>query len=177
MDEKKINLIKKLQALADQGVGGEQETAKRKLAELMTKYGIDDLSGEWKELREFTYRSKYEKRLLNQIFYKYGFNSYTKKWGKGSRSTILIDCTDAQYLQIQIEYEFYRELWKEENEFLFKAFVNKHNIFPADGEVADRKLADEELWRLVAMIAGMQDKSLTPAIETSLKGAGNYGAY
>lgn len=36
MDEKTIQRIKKLQALAEQGVGGEKTTAQKKLAKLLT---------------------------------------------------------------------------------------------------------------------------------------------
>lgn len=40
MSEKKKELLKKLQALAERGVGGEKETAERKLRQLMEKYGM-----------------------------------------------------------------------------------------------------------------------------------------
>ena len=36
MDEKTIQRIKKLQALAERGVGGEKTTAQKKLAKLLT---------------------------------------------------------------------------------------------------------------------------------------------
>lgn len=41
MDKKK-ELLKKLQALAERGVGGEKESAERKLRELIKKYNIDE---------------------------------------------------------------------------------------------------------------------------------------
>ena len=44
-------MLNKLKALAERGVGGEKETAQRKLQELMEKYEIDenDLSDDKKE--------------------------------------------------------------------------------------------------------------------------------
>ena len=42
MDDKKKQLLNKLKALAERGVGGEKETAQRKLQELMEKYEIDE---------------------------------------------------------------------------------------------------------------------------------------
>lgn len=42
MSDKKKELLKKLQALAERGVGGERETAERKLKELIKKYGIEE---------------------------------------------------------------------------------------------------------------------------------------
>lgn len=43
MDDKKKQLLNKLKALAERGVGGEKETAQRKLQELMEKYEIDEM--------------------------------------------------------------------------------------------------------------------------------------
>jgi hypothetical protein len=42
IDEKKIELIKKLQRLAERGVGGEKEGAQKKLQQLMKKYDIEE---------------------------------------------------------------------------------------------------------------------------------------
>ena len=55
MDDKKKQLLNKLKALAERGVGGEKETAQRKLQELMEKYEIDenDLSDDKKEKYQF----------------------------------------------------------------------------------------------------------------------------
>ena len=50
MDDKKKQLLNKLKTLAERGIGGEKETAQRKLEELMRKYGVEeaDLSDEKK---------------------------------------------------------------------------------------------------------------------------------
>ena len=42
MTDKQRELLKKLQALAERGVGGEKETAERKLKQLIEKYGIEE---------------------------------------------------------------------------------------------------------------------------------------
>lgn len=44
MDEKTIQRIKKLQALAEQGVGGEKTTAQKKLAKLLKDNGINSFA-------------------------------------------------------------------------------------------------------------------------------------
>ena len=46
MDEKTIQRIKKLQALAERGVGGEKTTAQKKLAKLLKDNGINSLDDE-----------------------------------------------------------------------------------------------------------------------------------
>lgn len=81
MSDKKKELLKKLQALAERGVGGERETAERKLKELNKKYGIEE-----EELNEdkiidfdFKYHSEWEKKLLRQLFYKMFGKAYREK--------------------------------------------------------------------------------------------------
>ena len=88
--------------------------------------------------------------------------TYVYRYGKGSRTTYGITCTKAQAIQIGIEYDFYRDLWKEEQEFLFRCFIQKHAIFnPNPKEAKPSTLSDEEMLRMKQMMQGMQDKSLT----------------
>ena len=54
MDEKTIQRIKKLQALAERGVGGEKTTAQKKLAKLLKDNGINSLEELQKEEYEYT---------------------------------------------------------------------------------------------------------------------------
>ena len=63
MDEKTIQRIKKLQALAERGVGGEKTTAQKKLAKLLKDNGInslDELQKEEYEYTIFSYNGKHE---------------------------------------------------------------------------------------------------------------------
>lgn len=140
MDDKKKQLLNKLKALAERGVGGEKETAQRKLQELMEKYEIDenDLSDDKKEKYQFKYKNEFEKKLIKQIAYRtfkkeWSERMYTYSRGRGKRSIMLIECTKAEEIQLRIEYEFYKDLWKEEAEFLFNVFIQKHWIFDPEG--------------------------------------------
>lgn len=175
MDEKKLELMKKLMALAERGVGGEKETAQRKLEQLMKKYKIDeaDLSEEKTEDFDFRYKNEFEKRLLRQLFYKivpdYRSKAYIYRYGKGSKSTYGINCTKAEGLQIGIEYDFYRELWKEEQDFFFSCFIQKHKIFSMrkeDIEGIDSETPIEELLRMRKLMDGMQDGTMETLIES-----------
>lgn len=186
MDDKKKQLLNKLKALAERGVGGEKETAQRKLKELMKKYGVEevdlsdekveevDLSDEKKENFKFKYKNKFEKQLILQIANKtFGdewFNRiYTYSSGIGKRSIILIECTKFEETQIRIEYEFYKELWKEEVEFLFKVFIQKHNIFDPNGsskdDTTEHKYSEKELRRMAMMEMLLQDKTMMKMLE------------
>ena len=53
MEEKTIQRIKKLQALAERGVGGEKETAAKMLQRLLEKNGISTLEGLEKDEEEY----------------------------------------------------------------------------------------------------------------------------
>lgn len=151
IDEKKVELMKKLQRLAERGVGGEKEGAQKKLQQLMEKYDIEesDLSDDKLEDHEWKYHNDFELRLLKQTIYKVlgkdGLNQmYHYRSGKGKKTIQGVQCTKAQAIQIGIEYEFYCETWKEEHDFFFKCFVQKHKIFPTKEEMIIRPQDDVE---------------------------------
>lgn len=79
-----------------------------------------------------------------------------------------MECTKAQEIQIRIEFEFYRDLLKEEQELLFEEFIQKHRIFRESGEPPKLPTPEEmeRLERMWAMMAGLQEKSFTPLLES-----------
>lgn len=179
MDKKK-ELLKKLQALAERGVGGEKETAERKLRQLMEKYGIDEMEFAEDKLEEFEfkYKNAQEEQLIRQLFFKmfgkeWRSRSYTYKWGKGSKSIRGIRCTKAEGIQLQIEYEFYKDLWREEMELFWNAFIQKHRIFSMrkeDTGGGDEPMTPErkaEILRMSQMMEAMQDKTMQPLLEAA----------
>lgn len=174
MDDKKKQLLNKLKALAERGVGGEKETAQRKLQELMEKYEIDenDLSDDKKEKYQFKYKNEFEKKLIKQIAYRtfkkeWSERMYTYSKGRGKRSIMLIECTKAEEIQLRIEYEFYKDLWKEEAEFLFNVFIQKHRIFDPKGSCKKDhyRMKEQDLKRMSMMEMLLQDKTMTKMLE------------
>lgn len=177
IDEKKVELMKKLQRLAERGVGGEKEGAQKKLQQLMKKYDIEesDLSDDKLEDHEWKYHNDFELRLLKQTIYKVlgkdGLNqTYHYRSGKGKKTIQGVQCTKAQAIQIGIEYEFYCETWKEEHDFFFKCFVQKHKNFPTKEEMIirpqdDVEMSDEDAMRMQMAMSAMKDKSMTQRIE------------
>ena len=168
--EKNIELMKKLMALAERGIGGEKETAKRKLAQLMDKYGVSDadLSDEALEDHEYKYRDQNEKKLLRQIFYKINHERdvliYSQ--GRGMHSILIFRATKAEAIQAGIEYEFYRQLWKEEQDFLMECFIQKHRLFRLDPDAPTQDLDEETSKRMWQMMQAMEDKQLQRMIES-----------
>lgn len=173
MESKKIELIKKVKALADRGVGGEKEDAAKLLEKLMKKYGIEeaDISEDIEETQSFSYHGEFEHRLLLQIFYKHfpdiRSRVRTLRHGKGSRSTFFISCTKAQGIEIAIEFDFYRELWKEEVNFFYQAFITKHDIYPQKAYENPSELSLEDSYRMIMMMQGLSDKTLRQRICSS----------
>ncbi len=174
MNEKQKALLQKLKALAERGVGGEKEGAERKLKQLMAKYGVDqlELEGDQVSRYEIKYRGEFEHRLLSQIVYRDRNDKegqFCRRYGKGSKSILIVECTKAQEIQIRIEFEFYRDLLKEEQELLFEAFIQKHRLFGDSSGTEPEIPTPEEMERLErmwAMMGSLQEKSFTPLLES-----------
>lgn len=169
IDQKKIELLKKLRALAERGVGGEKEAAQKRLDALMEKYQVAeaDLSDDALDTVWINYRSEWEKRLFDQICGKNAPDRdiYRKTRGDGMRTKRGCECTKAEALQIQIEYEFYRELWAEELDIFFTAFISKHQLYSKSSRATPIQLSLEEEMRLAMLMGGLQDKQLLKMIE------------
>ena len=174
MADQKSELLRKLKALAERGEPGERENARAILAGLMAKYGVDgaDLEDAATQEHRFVSHNSREKSLLVQVIYKVtdgARDAYSYRKGEGSRNTICCKCTKAEAVQIAVEFDFYRELWQQELDLFYKAFIYKHEIFssqPADSQ--DQKLSDEEIARIALMMSTMLNRSPRPALEEEL---------
>lgn len=172
MDEKTVQLIKKLQALAERGVGGEKVTAAEKLKKILERNGlqsIEELKGEEAEYFLFSYNGKHEIKLLKQCMYKVlgAAEKITYFRTRGTRQKIGIYCTKAQKIEIELEFEFYRNVFYDELTNFMSAFIQAQSIFPKDAPINDKDLCDyteEELYRL-QMAAGIKKKTRAAMIE------------
>jgi hypothetical protein len=176
MDQKNLELLKKLKALAERGEGGEKETAMKKLDQLMKKYNVTDIDidDEVDAYFEFRYHDEFQRKLLLQIMYKVIGGSFIEKTykyrsGKGSRTTLGIRCTKAQSVQISVEYDYYLSLWKEEQIFLFNCFINKHQLFQKDEDKtihnSQPKISEEDIKRMAYMMATMKESDMVQRLE------------
>ena len=188
----KIELLKKIQALAERGVGGERQNAEELLAKLMAEYGIQDadLSAEEIRLCTFRYSEEIERRLLTQVIYMITGDSPSGIYGAETnrrRKKLDIDCTEAQRLEIEITYDFYRRALKTELDVFFKAFCRRNNMYPGEDKVApvefDELTPEEQIIesRAAAMSRTMDRHTMQkmlsqPFGEGSGKQGGNSGA-
>lgn len=172
MDEKTIQRIKKLQALAERGVGGEKTTAEKMLQKMLEKNGIsslDELEKDEVEYFLFSYRGRHEIKLLKQCMYKVmGYSDHTKYYRTaGTRQKIGIYCTKAQRIEIELEFEFYRNVFYEELPSFMNAFIQAQSIFPADAPKSSKglcNLSEDEL-REIQIAAGIKKRSRAAMIE------------
>lgn len=164
----KKDLLHKLKALAEKGVGGEKNNARKKLEALMQKNGIteDELDEETLIECVFDYSSVRERRLLGQIAYKvldskrniYTFSDYV---GNGRRKRRFgCKATLAQKIEIEFLFDFYKRLYKREEEFFFDTFIQKHELYGRleDGEQPER-LNKQDAIKMGALMQGMSDET------------------
>ena len=107
-----------------------------------------------------------ERRLLMQIIYKvldsksniyirsdHVRNGRRKRW-IGCRATV------AQKIEIEFLFDFYKRLYKREEEFFFDTFIQKHELFGRLKEGEEPKsLSKEMAMKMVALMKGMSDET------------------
>lgn len=130
----KAELLKKVQALASCGIGGERENAQKILEKLMKKYNISESELSTEKINEYSVKwtNNVEKKLKVQIFYsivgdindnKGFFRSYKNKNG-------YVKCTSSEFLEFEAKCAFYGHWLKVELERYYRAFVNRNLLFP-----------------------------------------------
>lgn len=139
MDDKLKERLSKLKNLAERGVGGEKQTAEHKFNQLLKANGLseDDLVEDSVHYFLFSYKYPYRMKLLSQVIYKVlGKEGFVPYHSPGTRNRIGIYCTSAQKLEIDLEFEFYSNLFDSELSVLMSAFISKQDIYPKDTEVS-----------------------------------------
>lgn len=163
--------IRKVLALAQQGVGGEMEAAKVQLATMLEKYGLrlEDITSEERREYEFKYRNKDEMSILIGVIYNaFGSDSNIAKEARISKyhKVIKVKLTEIEHVDISNAYDYYRKAYAREKramlKALFPAFVNKHALFDIaerDDEHPGRQLSHDELFRIFTIMRGMESPS------------------
>lgn len=149
--EELLKRLERVKALAERGVGGEKENAEALLKRLMEKYDISDEDIEDTSTRTYfiRYQTQWERKLLHQIAYmhlgsghSFGcVGTYTNR----SRKKVGVECTPAQYIEIEADYEFFRTAMEEEMSIFYTAFISKNNLFPPPELASSDDESDEEI--------------------------------
>lgn len=173
---KLLDLAKKFKALAEQGEGGEKETAANMLEKFLRKHNIklDDIEEETITEHRFKF-AKEDERLFIQVaavtvadvrFYGINGNKNARKY-----MTLIIDCTLAQSIEIRAKFEFYKRAWKKDVDLFFRAFIHKNHLaISSSKEDQEKELTPEELadiYRMSQMMQGMDKHHFLKQIENN----------
>lgn len=180
----KVERLKKIRALALEGVGGEKEQAQALLDKLTEKYNVsfDEIDEETINNYEFEYHGKEQKQLLRQTIYKITNDSgstFSLRYlhsGRKCKTKLSAKCTATQKAEIEFLFDFYKRLWEKERQALLLAFIQKHRIFGQlkDGE-EPTELTDEETEKILALMRGLSNESPQKQIDEHSKNGGDSG--
>lgn len=167
--DKIIDLAKKLKALADRGVDGEKVNAQAQLERTMQKHGltIEDIEGEKKEYRDFKV-TEIQEQVFSQIVSSVIGGKFSTWKRRGKRQVTVLNVTAAEYVEIEMKYEFYWKLYLEELGIFRHAFFQRNNIFPINSEATKHEdLSPEEkerLLRVLEMASSIKEGKLLKAL-------------
>lgn len=172
--------MRAVKILAEQGAPGECENARRLLERLANKYGIsvEEITEEKKELHWFRYSQEIERRLLNQIIYMITGKPASGCVGTMSgrkRKELGTHCTEAERIEIESNYAFYKAALQEELDIFMSAFASKNALFPPpeiDTVDGSGKTNIEKARRALAMMAGMGEHIKRKALPEQTKTQG-----
>ena len=152
MNDKYIELAKRLKALAAQGVGGERYTAQLHLEKIMKKHGITmaDLEDEDRSWEEFTVKPE-QLQLFHQVAWSVvgdAAKRMSQYRNRRRKNIFLLEVTTVEKVEIQARFDFYWRLYQEEADIFYNAFVQKNRIFREEEMVGPKDLDLEEIAKM-----------------------------
>lgn len=168
-DETIRKKIEKIMALANQGVGGEKENAKKILDKILKKNGLslDDFDSENKKTYWFKFNGIYQKKLINQICGNVIDENDYSVWGSRLKRNIIgFDLTKTQFIEISLRFDLYKKSLENGFDDFFRAFIIKNDIFPKS--VAATEPTKEELddhLRALQLASGIKVTRINKALE------------
>lgn len=170
--------IRKLQALAERGVGGEATNAKILLSALCEKYDIDEskLDEEEKQWYEFEMRTSVQKLFLQLYVSVYGTTErYLKEvelWKRGRKKIVKCKFTRAEYIEFSQMWEWHRKNYlaerKRMRELFQIAYYDKFKMYASEtcdeyeaqrSKKKDNDLTMEDILAINMMAAACKNKS------------------
>ena len=127
--EKILELIKKVKALVDKGVGGESSSAKEKLKILCEKYNISESQLEdIDEKRDYYFilRDNHERELLKNIICMV-LEVSSFRW-KENNSCVKISLTESKYRDIDDAFEYYKKMYEHYKMYLIQGILARNAV-------------------------------------------------
>lgn len=156
-----LGLATKLKRLADEsGYEGERTNAKAALDALMKKRGISisDLNNETLIWQKFKFKQS-EKLLFVQVLVSVVGSNVSNYMHKRTGASVMV--TKQSAIEIDLKFDHYKRLYRQEQKTLFTAFLYKHDLFSKDPATQEpKKLSQkeiEDLQRASKMAMTLQD--------------------
>jgi len=180
MDEAKAyRSIRKLRELAERGVGGEKENAKRLLTAICQKYNInpDEVGRKAHGVlrpRKILIRDDNEMGIFVQVIARFsghfdrasGLRYGDRKGASVFKHVVLTELDDLEWAEVSEAWRFFRKLFDEEKKTLANAIIVRHNLYNQNPEKKNRpEETDEEIEerrRAARMAHGLSDKNFNP---------------
>lgn len=154
IDPKVESKLRKLLALAEQGVGGEKTTAKRMLNKMLDKHGLtpDNLVKESEQDYWIRYQpGGNDKQLLIQVISRvlgYDVQLWTRK---NKQRQVGFECTEYELMEIELHYSIYSKALKKELDIAYNAFISVNEIYatnwPKSETQREATEKDMKIWR------------------------------
>lgn len=179
MSNNKKDLLKKVKALADAGVGGEKIAAEAKLKKLMAKFNITDadLDENAKDWYDFKIKKdKYLNRLFYQILYSiYDVDKNNVHVIKNTKYQISLYLPANIAIELEAKYDFYCKAFNNDLDTFYVAFVRTNKLFDCaeDSYLDYDSLSDEQKqkYRKATLISnGLDMHNYNKQIENTKKG-------
>jgi hypothetical protein len=157
--------LRKIEALARDGIGGERENARRMLGKLCAKHGVtlEELTEETRLEVPFSVRGTHDKQLLFQVYaFIRNASQVTYRVKKRKPNLIWFSLTRAEAIDMRECFDHYRLQWKKQSmamlDDLLSAFIQKNRIFPppSDHEEEPDTIDIERIARLRALMGGIE---------------------
>lgn len=168
LTERQEALLKKLQALAERGVGGEKANAQRMLDDMLKKLGLtmEDLIEDPVDVRLIKYKDELQKKFYNQVIASVMGN--ISIWGhKQYKKTLIFEATHTEYIEIKAKCIFFFRDYIRQRQLFYKAYIQKNELYRKnEGEKQeDDKMSEEEYWELMQMMKGIEKKEFRTQLD------------
>jgi hypothetical protein len=148
--------------MAKRGVGGEKKNAESILRRELKKYGltIDDIDSENAlnkvSQREYRYKTVEESRLLMQCLSSIVNLKKIDVWKRKKKRELVLELSTLDHMELESMFVYYRRLYAHEKDVLFKAFIQKHALYPKKSENDRQEMSREEIRWIVDMMNSLK---------------------
>lgn len=156
MNDKILELAKKLKELADRGIDGEKANARILLNRLLKKHHLtlEDLESNIVTIHYFTI-PKNQMSLFEQIVYTVLDRPPVIYIDKRKKTRFFLECTDIQFIEINAMLDFYWKDYSLNLELFFSAYIHKNHLFPPSSKKLTMDDIDDEEFEKIKVINQM----------------------